>query len=61
MSRKLETEAAGPYCVICEFVMKELDRIIGENKTEVDTFIILICEMSIWKKMYIKIFTFLLH
>ena len=33
--KNVKSPAAGPQCVICEFVMKELDSILGDNTTKV--------------------------
>ena len=43
LSRKLGAKSADIECEGCEIVMKKLIGLIGDNKTEVHTIVILIC------------------
>ena len=34
-AKKIKSPEAGPECALCEFIMKELDSILGDNATKV--------------------------
>lgn len=34
-TKKIQSPQAGPECIICEFAMRELDSMLGDNATKV--------------------------
>lgn len=45
---------ASPQCILCEFVMKEIDDLLGQNATEV--FAILFFLSCSWKVLFVMLF-----